>query len=348
MAMGGRSVFISYRRQLSESLALLVRKDLSQHRFDIFMDIKNLNSGTFEPTILSEIKAREHFIVVLEPGSLDQIGEDGDWLRREIAYALDHSRNVVPVTANGFEFRRDLVLPPDVARLPSLNALPIERGYFDEAMEVLRTRFLKVPSKPWAKVLSKPWAKVLSKPWVRFRLETPSFEYNPYALASWSARVPVLPAPLLAGRVGKRFRIKLNWSEVSGADEYVLERAPWGSVRGGDRLRVRTEDPLGSFQEVYRGPDRSHNDVPEPNWEVEGWRYRVCASASGKAGMWSDALEVDDRRRQIEPRARHLTAGRGFPRRHQQVGGWHSETDVESAPSQVSDAEHPDWTFAQG
>ena len=52
MAMGGRSVFISYRRQLSESLALLVRKDLSQYRFDIFMDLKNLDSGEFEPTIL--------------------------------------------------------------------------------------------------------------------------------------------------------------------------------------------------------------------------------------------------------------------------------------------------------
>ena len=288
--MGGRSVFISYRRQLSESLALLVRKDLSQHRFDIFMDLKNLDSGEFEPTILSEIEARKHFIVLLEPGSLDQIGEDGDWLRREIACVLAHGRNVVPVTASGFEFRRDLVLPPDVAMLPSLNALAIRQDYFDEAMERLRTRFLKMPSKPWARFRPEPLSREV-KP-------------NPYALASsvelTSARAPVLPAPLLAGRVGKRFRIKLNWSEVSGADEYVLERARWRPVRGGGPLRVGG-DLRGSFQEVYRGPDRSYNNVPLSDSSAEGWHYRVRASASGQAGKWSDALEVDVYHRQIGP-----------------------------------------------
>ena len=144
-AREGRSVFISYRRQLSESLALLIRKDLIEHRFDAFMDFENLDSGEFDRRILSEIEAREHFIVVLEPGSLDRISQDGDWLRREIAYALAHGRNVVPVT-KGFNFRRDLVLPPDVARLPSFNAITIPPGYFDAAMERLRTRFLKIPS----------------------------------------------------------------------------------------------------------------------------------------------------------------------------------------------------------
>ena len=86
----------------------------------------------------------------LEPGSLDRIGQDGDWLRREIAHALAHGRNVVPLT-KGFEFGRDLALPPDVARLPLFNAVPIQPGYFDAAMERLRTRFLKVPSNPTAR-----------------------------------------------------------------------------------------------------------------------------------------------------------------------------------------------------
>src|SRR5690242_16762571 len=87
LAMGGRSVFISYRRQLSWSLARLVRDYLIKHQFDTFMDVENLDSGEFPRAILSEIEAREHFIVVLQPGSLDHIGESGDWLRREIAHA---------------------------------------------------------------------------------------------------------------------------------------------------------------------------------------------------------------------------------------------------------------------
>jgi hypothetical protein len=141
-------VFISYRRQLSESLALLIRKDLNEHRVDAFVDFENLDSGEFARKILTQIEAREHFIVLLQPGSLDRIGEDGDWLRLEIAHALACGRNVVPVTANGFEFRRDLVLPLDVARLSSFNAVPIQPGYFDAAMERLRTRFLKKSPNP--------------------------------------------------------------------------------------------------------------------------------------------------------------------------------------------------------
>jgi cold shock CspA family protein len=144
MAVGGRSVFISYRRQVSEELARLIRRNLIDHGFDTFVDLENLGSGEFERAILSQIAAREHFIVLLQPGSLDQIGDHGDWLRREIAYALAQGRNVVPVTANGFEFRRDLRLPPDMAALPSFNAVPIQPGYFDAAMERLRTRFLKM------------------------------------------------------------------------------------------------------------------------------------------------------------------------------------------------------------
>ena len=145
-ARGGRSVFISYRRKLSEMLARSVNNDLIEHRYDTFMDLENLDSGEFERVILSQIEARQHFVVLLEPGSLDQIGMDGDWLRREIAHALAHGRNVVPVAHKGFEFRRDLVLPPDVAKLPSFNGVAIPPGYFDDAMKKLRTRFLKMPS----------------------------------------------------------------------------------------------------------------------------------------------------------------------------------------------------------
>ena len=141
--MAVRSVFISYRRQVSEHLAQRVRKDLIEHGFDAFVDLENLDSGEFKRRILGEIEARMYFIVLLEPGSLDRIGEDGDWLRREIAYALAHGRIVVPVTASGFEFHRDLVLPPDVARLPGFEAVDLPSGYFNAAMKKLRKEFLK-------------------------------------------------------------------------------------------------------------------------------------------------------------------------------------------------------------
>ena len=143
--MEGRSVFISYRRQLSWQLARLVCDDLDKHGFDAFMDVKDLDSGEFDRRILGEIEARMHFVVLLQPGSLDRIGEDGDWLRREIAHALRHGRNVVPVTANGFEFRRDRVLPPDVEKLPRLQVVIVgsQSELFPATMKLLRKQFLK-------------------------------------------------------------------------------------------------------------------------------------------------------------------------------------------------------------
>ena len=97
-AREGRSVFIWCSGASAPwSLARLVRNDLIEHGFDTFMDAENLHSGESRQKILSQIEAREHFIVLLQPGSLDQIEEGGDWLHREIAHALAHNRNVVPV-----------------------------------------------------------------------------------------------------------------------------------------------------------------------------------------------------------------------------------------------------------
>jgi hypothetical protein len=219
--VSGRSVFISYRRQLSWPTAELIRKDLIKHDCDVFLDTKNLDSGEFDQRILREITARKHFIVLLEPGSLDRICEPGDWLRREIAHALCHGRNIVPVTANGFEFRPDLELPPDVERLPSLQAVRVttQSEYFNAAMKLLRKQFLKIPSNPTA-----------SKKPTRFE-------------------VPVLSAPQLTSRPGNHpLEVQLAWSEVSGAWEYMVERA-WS-----DRNQaLPTWNLPTAFVEVYRG-----------------------------------------------------------------------------------------------
>jgi hypothetical protein len=254
----GRSVFISYRRQLSWQLAKLVRDNLAEHDFDTFVDVKNLDSGEFDRAILSQIEAREHFIVLLEPNSFDRIGEKGDWLRREIAHALGHGRNVVPVTANGFEFRSDLALPHDVARLSSFNAVAIQPEYFDAAMKLLRKRFLKTPSRPAAPSLPE----------------------------TRSASVPGLPAPQLTGPESRTsWSVQLTWSEVSGAQEYVLEQATGWEASWNQRR----------FVEVYRGPNRSYLAREGLGaWGSGPYHFRVRASVSGRAGAWSNTVYFTD------------------------------------------------------
>ncbi len=70
-----RTVFLSYRREVSWALAQLVFRDLTEHGFDVFMDTASLDSGEFERVILAQIESRAHFLLLLEPRSLDRIGE---------------------------------------------------------------------------------------------------------------------------------------------------------------------------------------------------------------------------------------------------------------------------------
>jgi hypothetical protein len=291
--MAARRVFISYRRQFSEHLAQRVRDNLVEHDFDTYLDLENLDSGEFDRKILSEIEACMHFIVLLQPGSLDRIGEDGDWLRREIAHALAYDRNVIPVTASRFEFHRGLVLPPDVERLRGFQAVDIPSGpsrYFNAAMKELRGKgFLKKTPKPPAP----------PRPVTRSDQRARATQAPARSKGFTSAMALVLPAPQLTSREYKNPRedyVQLTWSEVPGADEYVLENAslPYPF------LKTRPTEAMRGFpdiREVYRGPGRSYNELrsrqePDSMHTVAPSFFRVRASFSGQAGRWSDILRA--------------------------------------------------------
>jgi tetratricopeptide (TPR) repeat protein len=141
------TVFISYRRSVASYIARAVFMDLRAHGYDVFMDVESIDSGEFERVILGQIAARAHFVLVLTPGTLDRCGEPGDWLRREIEHAMNLERNVVPLLANGFQFddaaREHLT--GALEKLSRYNALNVPHDFFDEAMQRLRTRYLKPP-----------------------------------------------------------------------------------------------------------------------------------------------------------------------------------------------------------
>jgi tetratricopeptide (TPR) repeat protein len=141
-----RTVFLSYRRDTSSYLARAIYQDLRHNGYDVFMDVESIDSGTFDTIILGQIAARTHFIVILEPGSEKRLAERGDWLRREVERAIELGRNVVPILAGNFSFSDATpYLKGKLAELPKYNGVPLHRDYFEEAMERLRSRFLKKP-----------------------------------------------------------------------------------------------------------------------------------------------------------------------------------------------------------
>ena len=141
-----RSVFISYRRT-NYFMALAIYQHLTSHGYDVFIDVKGLAGGDFESAILDNIRTRAHFIVVLTSSALNGCDNPADWLRREIETALECQRNIVPLTFEGFDFKRPELagfLTGRLAAVKHYNAVSVPETYFDAAMDRLR-KYLDVP-----------------------------------------------------------------------------------------------------------------------------------------------------------------------------------------------------------
>ncbi|HLV33558.1 MAG TPA: SUMF1/EgtB/PvdO family nonheme iron enzyme, partial [Spirillospora sp.] len=145
--MEQKTVFISYRRALSKHLARAIYMDLRAHGWDVFLDVNTIDSGDFDRIILNQIGARAHFILLISPGSLERCANSDDWVLREIQEAVRLERNIVPIIEEGADFNQEMsYLPSDLrAIISKKNALPLLHFYFDAAVEMLRTRFLKTP-----------------------------------------------------------------------------------------------------------------------------------------------------------------------------------------------------------
>jgi formylglycine-generating enzyme required for sulfatase activity len=147
MARIDKTVFISYRRK-DISWALAVYQYLTSQKYDVFFDYTSLSGGDFEQVIISNIKARAHFILILTPTALDRCSEPGDWVRREIEMAVDEKRNIIPLFFDGFSFSSPSVAQKVTGKLSAINrynGLDVPAGYFLEAMERLRSKYLNVP-----------------------------------------------------------------------------------------------------------------------------------------------------------------------------------------------------------
>jgi len=146
MGIVEKTVFISYRRT-NLPWALAIYQNLTHHGYDVFFDYESVASGDFEQTILGNIRARAHFVVVLTPSALERCADPGDWLRREIETALDEKRNIVPIFLEGFDFDSPSIakhLTGKLGNLKRYNGQNVPAGFFDEAMSRVRERFLNI------------------------------------------------------------------------------------------------------------------------------------------------------------------------------------------------------------
>ncbi|MFL5699868.1 MAG: TIR domain-containing protein [Ktedonobacteraceae bacterium] len=129
-------IFISYRRKSWPFVHLLVEKLRERIKGDIFVDYTSIDDTDFERSILRHLRESDIVLVVVTELTFvfDRIHNDDDWVRREIALALDLKKPIILI-------RVDNLLPPPPSNLPDnirnitrMQGIAFYPEYFDAAV----------------------------------------------------------------------------------------------------------------------------------------------------------------------------------------------------------------------
>ena len=140
-------VFLSYRRSNGSQLASLLKVHLQLRGLNVFLDVTGLGSGNFDEALLTTISNSLNMVIVLTPHALDRcLGDDSsdDWVRRELAHAMDTGVHIIPVLDN-FVWPEEESLPADIKSVHKMNGVSWSHEYQDACVDKLVT-FLHLPS----------------------------------------------------------------------------------------------------------------------------------------------------------------------------------------------------------
>lgn len=142
-------IFISYRREGGYETAKHLYDLLNRDGYKVSFDIDTLRNGDFDIELYKRIDECTDFILILNKGAFDRTVDPAfdsrkDWMRNELAYALEKGKNVIPVMLAGFDAFPDN-LPDDVVRVQKKNGPKYDRYYFDDFYRKLKTVFLETP-----------------------------------------------------------------------------------------------------------------------------------------------------------------------------------------------------------
>lgn len=96
-------IFISYRRDGGNDKAQILKLYLENNGFRdrVFMDVHKLTYGAFGNHIKEAIESAPVFLVLLTPNALDRCVDEDDWVRKEIEYAVEKRKCIIPINPNG-------------------------------------------------------------------------------------------------------------------------------------------------------------------------------------------------------------------------------------------------------
>lgn len=144
-------IFISYRREGGYDTAKHLNDLLVRDGYKVSFDIDTLRDGDFDTQLLTRIEQCKDFILIVDKHAFDRtldptFDPQKDWLRCELAHALKHRKNIVPIFLSGVNgFPNGL--PADIAGVVKKNGPEYNRYHFNAFYKDLKRRFLKSRSR---------------------------------------------------------------------------------------------------------------------------------------------------------------------------------------------------------
>ncbi len=105
-------VFVSYRRAESSALALLVSARLKEFGLVPFVDMALEAGGNWHADLEERIKACDYFVILLGSTTLAS-----DMTAKEICWAIDSGKTIIPFWHGGFGKEEDFDLSPYIVKL---------------------------------------------------------------------------------------------------------------------------------------------------------------------------------------------------------------------------------------
>ncbi len=130
-------IAISYRRDDSLPIAgrLYDRLQAKFGKRNVFMDFDSIPAGVDFREQIKQTIERAHLVIAVigpdwlgEQGGSRRIDDPADFVRLEIAYALNRGIPVIPLLVDETPMPKAEKLPPDIAALAYRNALPLDSG----------------------------------------------------------------------------------------------------------------------------------------------------------------------------------------------------------------------------
>ena len=210
------SVFISYRRSDTSGYAGRLYDRLASHfgAPQVFIDVDHIEPGDdFARTIDARIHTAGVVLVLIGPGWLDaadahgrpRLHLDDDYVRIEIATALQQGKTVIPVLFRRASMPARGRLPLDLQALATRQAFSCSDERFHADVDVLVAALERKPGRRWRKAATGDGG------WRRYSRSV-----------SWLRRIAVVSAIGSAGLAG------------------LAQIADSGSTTGGDFARPRT------------------------------------------------------------------------------------------------------------